>query len=265
MTLNLAARWFTRWILLWTVLALPVWAQSQTRTQAASKTKALASSPIRQAPPRAVSADVTARLQAAAAAAAAAAVHSASLAAPASTAPTTGDAPVLVAPVTATPNTPPNTAAVSVAAAVVVLPSASAPDRTPAAVPLEQAVAPSLMPSLPPELLIAQQIHQGNLPCELGASVRVEADARQPGFFHVHGKGFRYRMFPVQTTTGALRLEDKKAGAVWLQLANKSMLMDQKRGRRLADECAHPDQLAYAEAMKTNPPPSLIDTKGLGR
>jgi hypothetical protein len=119
--------------------------------------------------------------------------------------------------------------------------------------------------SLSPELLIAQQIHQGNLPCELGASVRVEADARQPGFFHVHGKGFRYRMFPVQTTTGALRLEDKKAGAVWLQLANKSMLMDQKRGRRLADECAHPDQLAYAETMKTNPPPSLIDTKGLGR
>jgi hypothetical protein len=118
---------------------------------------------------------------------------------------------------------------------------------------------------LTPELWIAQQIHQGHLPCELGAIVRVEADVRQPGFFHVHGKGFRYRMFPVQTSTGALRLEDKKAGAVWLQLANKSMLMDQKRGRRLADECAHPDQLAYAQAMKTNPPPSLIDTKGMGR
>jgi hypothetical protein len=122
-----------------------------------------------------------------------------------------------------------------------------------------------VLPAVAPELLIAQQIHQGHLPCELGASVRIEADATQPGFFHVHGKGFRYRMFPVQTSTGALRLEDKKAGAVWLQLANKSMLMDQKRGRRLADECAHPDQLAYAETMKTNPPPSLIDTKGLGR
>jgi len=116
-----------------------------------------------------------------------------------------------------------------------------------------------------PELLIAQQIHVGHLPCELGAMVRVEADTTQPGYFHVHGKGFRYRMFPVQTSTGALRLEDKKAGAVWLQLANKSMLMDQKKGRRLADECAHPDQLAFAEAMKTNPPPSLIDTRGMGR
>ncbi|MFN8953947.1 MAG: hypothetical protein ACK52H_01425 [Burkholderiales bacterium] len=116
-----------------------------------------------------------------------------------------------------------------------------------------------------PEILIAQQIHQGNLPCELGVIVRIQADATQAGVFHVQGKGFRYRMLPVQTSTGALRLEDKKAGAVWLQLANKSMLMDQKRGRRMVDDCVHPHQLAVAEAMKTNPPPSLIDTQGMGR
>ena len=248
---NCAAPWLTLWMLVWAALALPVAAQSQTRTQAAPKSKAAAAAPVRQAPSRPASADVTAQLQAAAAAAAAA--HTASLAAPASAAPITGDTPALAPP--ATPNS--NTATSNV------LPLAASPDRTPAA--LDPAVVPTVPTSLSPELLIAQQIHQGNLPCELGASVRVEADARQPGFFHVHGKGFRYRMFPVQTTTGALRLEDKTAGAVWLQLANKSMLMDQKRGRRLADECAHPDQLAYAETMKTNPPPSLIDTKGLGR
>ena len=109
------------------------------------------------------------------------------------------------------------------------------------------------------ELAIAQQIHQGLLPCEMGASIRVEADTMQPGYFHVQGKGFRYRMFPVRTNTGALRLEDKKAGAVWLQLANKSMLMDEKKGRRVADECAHPDQVAFSEKMKTNPLPSLFD------
>ncbi len=109
------------------------------------------------------------------------------------------------------------------------------------------------------ELAIAQQIHQGLLPCEMGASIRVEADTTQPGYFHVQGKGFRYRMFPVRTNTGALRLEDKKAGAVWLQLANKSMLMDEKKGRRVADECAHPDQVAFGEKMKTNPLPSLFD------
>jgi hypothetical protein len=66
-------------------------------------------------------------------------------------------------------------------------------------------------------------------------------------------------MKPVTTSTGAIRLEDEKAGAVWLQLANKSMLMDQKNGRRLADECAHPDQVAVANDMKVNPPLALID------
>lgn len=112
----------------------------------------------------------------------------------------------------------------------------------------------------PAELAIAEQVHTGVLPCELGASVQLDADARSPGYFNVHGKGFRYRMHPVETSTGAIRLEDKRSGAVWLQLANKSMLMDQKAGRRVADECASPAQLAVAQAMKTNPPPSLIDT-----
>ena len=109
------------------------------------------------------------------------------------------------------------------------------------------------------ELTIAQRVHQGNLPCELGASVHVEPDHIHPGYFNVQGKGFRYRMHPVATSTGAIRLEDKKAGAVWLQLANKSMLMDQKKGQRVADECAHPEQVAFAAQMKNNPPPPLIE------
>ena len=115
------------------------------------------------------------------------------------------------------------------------------------------------------ELAIAQRVHQGSLACELGASIRVEQDAAQPGYFHLQGKGFRYRMRPVVTSTGAIRLEDAKAGAVWLQLANKSMLMDQKKGRRVADECANAEQLAYAQSMKTHPQPKLFDTTGMGR
>lgn len=109
------------------------------------------------------------------------------------------------------------------------------------------------------ELSIAQRVHQGRLPCELGAAVRVEPDQVQPGYFNVLGKGFHYRMHPVVTSTGAIRLEDRQAGAVWLQLANKSMLMDQKKGQRLADECAHPEQMAFAQQMKNNPPPPLIE------
>ena len=114
-------------------------------------------------------------------------------------------------------------------------------------------------PLAPQELSIAERVLVGHLPCELGASIRMTADAHTPGYFDLQGKGYKYRMRPVATSTGAIRLEDEKAGAVWLQLANKSMLMDQKNGRRLADECAHPDQVAVANDMKINPPPALID------
>jgi hypothetical protein len=97
------------------------------------------------------------------------------------------------------------------------------------------------------------------MPCELGASVNLTQDDKAPGYFDMQGKNFKYRMFPVATTTGAIRLEDQKAGAVWLQLANKSMLMNQKLGIRLADECMSPTQVAMAEVLKRNPPPSVLD------
>lgn len=126
--------------------------------------------------------------------------------------------------------------------------------------PVKRAVAaPVETPLAPQELSIAERVHVGHLPCELGASVQMTADSNTPGYFNLQGKGYKYRMKPVTTSTGAIRLEDEKAGAVWLQLANKSMLMDQKNGRRLADECAHPDQVAVANDMKLNPPPALID------
>ncbi|HEX5285465.1 MAG TPA: hypothetical protein VFW43_00910 [Polaromonas sp.] len=111
----------------------------------------------------------------------------------------------------------------------------------------------------PAELAIAERVQVGNLPCELGASVTLVQDAKAPGYFDMQGKNFKYRLFPVLTSTGAIRLEDQKAGAVWLQLANKSMLMNQKLGIRLADECMSPAQMVVAENLKINPPPSILD------
>lgn len=111
----------------------------------------------------------------------------------------------------------------------------------------------------PAELAIAERVYQGKLPCELGAFVTLTADAKSPGYFDVQIKQQKYRMFPVATTTGAIRLEDQKAGAVWLQLANKSMLMNQKLGQRLADECKSPDQVVMAEHLIKNPRPSVLD------
>ncbi|WP_027475529.1 hypothetical protein [Curvibacter gracilis] len=112
----------------------------------------------------------------------------------------------------------------------------------------------------PEELALADRVHTGRIPCELGAYVTVTADEKAPGYFNVVGKGFKYRMSPVASRTGALRLEDEKAGAVWIQIANKSMLMNQKLGQRLADECMSPEQAIVADSLRKNPAPSLLDT-----
>lgn len=111
----------------------------------------------------------------------------------------------------------------------------------------------------PAELAIAERVYAGRLPCADGVTVNIVADAKMPGYFDVQANKLKYRMFPVATTTGAIRLEDQHLGAVWLQLANKSMLMDQKIGKRVADECANPEQLAVGEALKASPAPSVLD------
>lgn len=109
------------------------------------------------------------------------------------------------------------------------------------------------------DLAVAQRVSIGKAQCELGADVTVTPDEKKPGFFNVTTKGLKYRMHPVESRTGAIRLEDPRAGAMWLQLGNKSMLMNQKAGLRIADECQTDAQVAFAAEMKKNPPKALFE------
>ncbi|MES2423888.1 MAG: hypothetical protein V4562_05635 [Pseudomonadota bacterium] len=111
----------------------------------------------------------------------------------------------------------------------------------------------------PAELAIAQRVHTGLIPCELGAQVLVEADPKAPGYFNLTTKNIKYRMFPIPTSTGAIRLEDQRAGAVWMQLGNKSMLLNQKLGQRQADECVSPQQALVIEQMKGKPAQNVLE------
>ena len=83
--------------------------------------------------------------------------------------------------------------------------------------------------------------------------------SQEPGFFRLSLDRQTYRLRPVETSTGAIRLEDRAQGVVWLQLANKSILLNQRQGRRLLDDCANAVQQAVAAAMQRNPGPSLFD------
>lgn len=122
---------------------------------------------------------------------------------------------------------------------------------------------PAMQPSeVAPEqerVVVAEQVHTGRMTCELGNFVTVTPDAQNAGAFWVQLKQHKFHMVPVVSSTGAIRLEDAQAGAMWLQLANKSMLMNSKIGQRMADECQSPDQAAVAQAMKLAPPPSLLE------
>jgi hypothetical protein len=102
------------------------------------------------------------------------------------------------------------------------------------------------------DLEVAKRVYQGDIPCELGATVHITPHKRE-GFFVVRTGIQRFRMHPVESKTGAIRLEDPVGGAMWLQLSNKSMLMSQKMGKRLADDCMNPAQMAVNDALKKNP------------
>jgi len=130
--------------------------------------------------------------------------------------------------------------------------------RSPAPIVSQPAVVVEIPPTLA-QMAIAQNVYVGRLPCELGAFVSVTADVNAAGYFDVQTKNLKFRMLPVETTTGAVRLEDRRTGAVWLQLANKSMLMNQKIGQRLADECMSPVQASVAELLLKNPAPSILE------
>ena len=122
-------------------------------------------------------------------------------------------------------------------------------------VPPSPAVLPELSPQL---LLVAEKVVLGTVPCELGAKVVVKQDSNAGRFVLEHGRQ-TFRMEPTLTTTGAIRLEDPATGVVWLQLGNKSMLLNQRIGKRLADACVNLHQAAIATAMEQSKAPGLLD------
>lgn len=114
--------------------------------------------------------------------------------------------------------------------------------------------------TVPADLAAAvRRVQTGTFPCELGGRVTVSADASDPNLFNLSFETQRYQLRPVPTSTGAIRLEDPESGGVWIQLGNKSMLMNSKLGKILTNECVSPAQAAVAEAMKRNPAPGLLD------
>jgi hypothetical protein len=92
------------------------------------------------------------------------------------------------------------------------------------------------------QLETAKRVNTGKADCEFDQQVSVDAIDGKPGMFKVGFKNQSFTMVPEDTTTGAVRLEDKKNGVMWLQISNKSMLMNSKVGQRMVDNCKHANQ-----------------------
>jgi hypothetical protein len=110
---------------------------------------------------------------------------------------------------------------------------------------------PNLTPPASQEQIdAAERTLFGDYECEFNQSIHVSLDAKAAGYVQVKYLNKTYVMRPILSSTGALRLEDVRGQTLMLQIANKSMLMDVRAGKRLVDSCVHATQ---REFMKTAP------------
>ena len=106
-------------------------------------------------------------------------------------------------------------------------------------------------PLSPGQMDAASQVFVGTAQCEFNNTITVTALPGQAGHFRLQHKKAVYTMVPQETTTGAVRLEDAKAGVVWLQIPAKSMLMNAKLGQRVADACLMAEQAPAQTSEQT--------------
>ncbi len=141
-------------------------------------------------------------------------------------------------------------------------PASKAQQANASAQQVEALLAATLEPEVqvsPMQLEIAGRVLTGTADCELNQTVRVEPRADRPGHFRVAFRNATYTMVPEETSTGAVRLYDPRAGVVWLQIPTKSMLMNAKVGQRVVDACMQTEQRIAASA-----PASMHTASALG-
>lgn len=99
------------------------------------------------------------------------------------------------------------------------------------------------------QLDAAERTFFGPYDCDMKQSIDVGMNPKYPGYVDVKFGKQLFTMKPVLSSTGALRLEDVKGVGLLIQIANKSMLMDTKAGKRLVDSCVHEKQRAFNDAQ----------------
>jgi hypothetical protein len=86
-----------------------------------------------------------------------------------------------------------------------------------------------------------QQLHfqlaSGTYRCEAGEKLEIRRVERNSGQIELKWHGNSYALQRYDSTSGLPRYEDRQNGLLWIDLPWKSVLMDVKSGRPLANEC----------------------------
>ena len=96
----------------------------------------------------------------------------------------------------------------------------------------------------------AGQVFYGVYECEFKQSVDIEANLKFPSYVNVKHDKAVYLMKPVESSTGAIRLEDVRGETLMVQISSKSMLLNVKTGRRVVDDCISPKQRELVDAAR---------------
>lgn len=144
--------------------------------------------------------------------------------------------------------------------------AAPAKHATKAAAAKPAPAAPAANMAPPPaskeQIEAAERVDYGVDDCEFDQKVNVTINPKYPGYVDVTHGSSKYLMKPVESTTGAIRLEDVRGEGLMVQIANKSMLLNTKTGKRIVDDCVSEPQRKFraANSGKDTGSSSLLGT-----
>jgi len=114
-------------------------------------------------------------------------------------------------------------------------------------------------------LAIAANVHTGMLVCENRKTIMLWPDTALPGHFILKMNKTIFRLTPVPSDSGAVRLEEETTGAIWIQTAEKSMLLDSRLFKRLADGCQSPAQKTATQQLPASARTDLLEASSNNR
>lgn len=88
-----------------------------------------------------------------------------------------------------------------------------------------------------PQRQLKFQLASGVYRCELDQRLEIQRDERNADVIRLNWQGNRHTLQRYDSNSGLPRYEDRQNGLLWIDLPWKSVLMDVKNGRPLANEC----------------------------